>query len=436
MRFFFLSALLLGAGAGAQEPEVTEVPVVDEGDGYTPDEAVAEEPLRLTGYIDVGFAKATGNGSSFLGSDTRVPLDYGNDAFAPAVNSRGEVASTDTQGRFTNGFLPRSVGIGSAPSFLINTTSADVRFQPRGIPVFLFARLQLMPRLLPTGDQTRASSCSRPSAGCPRSRTTSWRSSWAASTRCSASSTWRTKPTCAPASRPSLIARYTTGHGLGAKAFYRFQLPAIWSAVSFNVAATNNGTRIEALVPVDASLTGNFVGSGRVGYELNLQRLQVKAGVSGLYGPRNDQRVATATQWAAAGDLRINAYGVSLAGEFLRLVDEPRTPGACDSQGDGPGPRRAGVGVRASGAAGAGCPTRCRVKTEVVTGVTVYGRYDRRHGQFEGFTEIQTDRFTVGARVDLWDMLASSSRRSSTRSASARPSVDNDVFTSSAVFTW
>ena len=34
---------------------------------------------------------------------------------------------------------------------------------------------------------------------------------------------------------PSLIARYTTGHSLGVKAFYRVQLAPLWSAISLNV---------------------------------------------------------------------------------------------------------------------------------------------------------------------------------------------------------
>ena len=80
----------------------------------------------INGYVDVGFAKAQGDGTSFAPGDTRVPLDYGVDPFAPAVNSRGDAASTDPgrasgNPRFVNGFLPRSAGIGGPPSFLLNT---------------------------------------------------------------------------------------------------------------------------------------------------------------------------------------------------------------------------------------------------------------------------------------------------------------------------
>lgn len=418
-------ALLVASFAFAED-----VPDDDPGEGFTPNEAQAEDPLRITGYIDVGFVKAFGNGSSFGANDSRTPLDYGNDAFAPAVNSRGDVASTDTGGRFTNGFLPRSVGIGSTPSFLINTASADIRFAPRNIPVFLFARLQLMPRFTGQGDSTRVDL--QQAFG----RVSPFKNHEFALFLGRFDSVFgieylENEANLRPGVTPSLIARYTTGHGLGAKAFYRFHLPTIWSAVSFNVAATNNGTRVEALVPIDASLTGNFVGSARIGYELNLQYVQLKLGVSGLYGPRNDQRSTTARQMAIAGDFRFSAFGFSVAGEFLRLHDE-----------QGPGIKYTGMNESeiASGFDVWGGWGRLSYtlpwKTEAFTGLTFYGRYDRRHGQFQGFTELRTDRFTAGLRLDLWDALAIKAEYLFNRELSGAPDVDNDVFTSSAVFTW
>ena len=372
-----------------------------------------------------------GNGTSFSAYDTRSPLDYGVDAFAPAVNSRGEVAGTDTGGRFTNAFLPRSVGIGSAPSFLINTASADVRFQPRGLPIFLFARMQLMPRLSSTGDSTRVEL--QQAFG----RLSPLKNHELALFLGRFDSVFgieylENEANLRPGVTPSLIARYTTGHGLGAKVFYRFQLPTLWSAFSFNLAATNNGTRIEALAPVDASLTGHFVGSGRIGYELNLQRLQVKLGASGLLGPRNDQRSPTASQMALAGDLRVSAFGFSLAGEFLRLIDE-HAPAGGKVTGQGTGELASGFAVWGGwGRLSYSLPW----KTEVLTGITLMGRYDRRAAQFEGYTEVQTDRFTVGARIDLWDVLALKLEALFNRELSGAPNVENDVFTSSAVFTW
>lgn len=442
MKALLSSLMLVSAAAFAADggvlnletleiPVEVEVPADDPGDGYTPDEQQADETLRVTGYIDVGFSKASGDGSSFAPNDNRVPLDYGVDAFAPAVNSRGEVASTDTNGRFTNGFLPRSVGIGSNPSFLINTASADIRFQPRNIPLFFFMRAQLMPRFTGSGDGTRVDLQQAFGRWSPF-KTAELAVFLGRFDSVFGMEYLENEANLRVGVTPSLIARYTTGHGLGAKAFYRVQLPGIWSAVSFNFAATNNGTRIEALVPVDASLTGNFVGSGRIGYELNLQAIQIKVGVSGLYGPRNDQKVATARQMAIAGDFRLYVAGISLAGEFLRLKDE-RGPEAGKYTAVTVGEIPSGFDVWGGwGRLAYTLPW----KGTVVTGVTIYGRYDRRHAQFEGFTEVRTERYTAGARIDLWDFLALKAEYLFNRELAGAPNVDNDVFTSSAVFTW
>lgn len=432
LRVLTASLLCLSAPAFAQEAETVEVPAEDPGDGYSPDEAQAEEALRFTGYVDVGFVKASGNGSSFHPNDTRAPLDYGSDAFAPAVNSRGDVASTDTNGLFTNGFLPRSAGVGGNPSFLINTASADVRFQPRGLPLFLFARMQLMPRFQSTGDATRvdlqqAFGRVSPFKNHEFALFLGRFDSVFGIEYLENEANLRTNIT------PSLIARYTTGHGLGAKAFYRFQLPTLWSAISFNVAATNNGTRIEALSPIDANLKAALVGSGRLGYELNLQALQIKAGLSGLYGPRNDQRGTAARQMAVAVDFRLNAFGLALAGELLWLHDEGGT-GTEKFVGQS-APRELLTDFNVMGGWARAAYT-LPWKGTVFTGVTVYGRYDRRAGTFKGFPTIETDRFTAGARIDLFDTLALKAEYLVNRELSGAANVDNDVFTSSAVFTW
>src|SRR5262249_42156624 len=80
-------------------------------------------PLVITGYVDVGFAKAQGNGTSyppgFVAPVAGAPVDYFVDTFAPAVNSRGEAASIDPGGQPVGGFFPRSAGIGGHPSFLL-----------------------------------------------------------------------------------------------------------------------------------------------------------------------------------------------------------------------------------------------------------------------------------------------------------------------------
>ncbi|HXU80804.1 MAG TPA: hypothetical protein VN914_05370, partial [Polyangia bacterium] len=149
MRRALALVLLLSAGAARAQDEPAAEP-----EGYTP--GTPAPGWAFAGYLDVGFARAEGNGSSFSPDDTRVPADYGVDPFAPAVNSRGEVASIDSGGRFTNGFLPRSLGIGGRPSLFINTVSFDVRYDAASTPVSFFSRVQLLPRFSDQkGSETR-----------------------------------------------------------------------------------------------------------------------------------------------------------------------------------------------------------------------------------------------------------------------------------------
>jgi hypothetical protein len=411
-------------------PETVEIPEDALPGGFTPGESKSDA-LVVTGYVDVGFAKATGNGSSFLDADTRAPLDYGVDAFAPAVNSRGDVASADPKGRFTNGFLPTSVNIGGRPSFLLNVASLDLRYAPRTPPVSLFVRAQALPRFSPGLDASRFELQQAFGKLTPLANEELAVSVGRFDSVFGFEYT-ENEANLRPGITPSLIARYTTGHSLGVKAFWRVQLPALWSAVSLNAAATNSGTRAEALVPPDASLTGVPVGSARLGYELNLTRVQAKLGVSGLYGPRNDQLSPGARQEGFGLDARVTAFGVSVAGELLRLVDE-HGPIAGKYTGQTVGELASGFQVwggwlRLSWTA----PWR----GDVLTALTLLGRYDKRKAQFEGATWVVTDRFTLGARVDLFETFALKAEVLLNRELAGAPSVDNDVFTSSAVFTW
>src|SRR5678809_169246 len=137
------SLLVFAAAARAQD---TEPEPINDSEGYTPPPETAT-PLSINGYVDVGFAKAQGDGTSFAPADTRVPLDYGVDGFAPAVNSRGDAASTDPgPGRVVNGFLPPSAGIGRRPSLLLNTLNVDLRYAAARAPLTVFPRVQFVPR--------------------------------------------------------------------------------------------------------------------------------------------------------------------------------------------------------------------------------------------------------------------------------------------------
>jgi hypothetical protein len=424
-RLLLVTTCLLLASAARAEGNGESEP-----DGYSPPPG-GGAPLSVTGYVDVGFAHATGNGSSFPDQDTRFPADYGVDAFAPAVNSLGDVASSEA-GRFTNHFLPFSAGIGNRPSFLLNVVSLDLRYLPTEAPLLLFTRVQALPRFSRAGDATRVRVDQAFARVSPLA------------TQELAFSVGKFDPVFGieylenPSNlrtgvTPSLIARYTTGQQLGVKGFYRLQLARVWSALSLNLAATNGSPQVESLQTNELSLTGTPVGSGRLGYELDLPAVQLKLGASGMAGPRNDQRNPQVTQRMWGLDARLFVAGLSLAGEVIDLTQQTGTRNE-KLTGTGEGTFATAFHVRGTyGFLGYTLPLPT---FEALGHVTIYGRYDRRRALFDGFTEIVVDRFTAGLRVDLWDALALKGELLFNRELRGAPSVDNDVQTLSLVYTW
>jgi hypothetical protein len=428
-----LTALGPGAGiARAQEPDapaVTEAPPLqDDLPGYVPE---AEPPaLTIGGYLDLGFADAQGDGTSFHPDDQRLPLDYGADSFATAVNSRGDVASSESGGRFTNAFLPRSAGIGGRPSFLLNTVDLDVRHAPRDSAFLVFVRLQFMPRLTPAGSETRvlveqAFGRVQPLRDHELMLFVGKVDSVFGIEYLDNQAPLRTGVT------PSLLSRYTTGPALGGKLLYRLQLAPLLSAVSLNVAATNNAPFSDALQASEASLTGRPVLSARAGYELDLPGFQLKLGGSGMRGPRNDQMDREAGQRAWGADVRAYALGINLAGEYLHL-DQDR----------GAGPKLTGAGPAfiASAFHVRGFWTQLAITAPwsfaVVRRTIVYGRGEQRHAWFEGFSHVKVRRLTVGARLDLGESLALKGELLLNREIEGAPDVDNDVWAASAVWSF
>jgi len=433
-------AMLVARSAAAQEAPALppggddEVDADNDTAGYAPADptppSALGQSLQLAGYVDVGFAKAQGDGTSFAAGDARVPADYGVDAFAPAVNARGDVASTNAGERFVNGFLPRSVGIAGRPSFLLNTVNLDARFQSASAPLMVFTRVQLLPRLSAAGDASRlfveqAFGRVMPFDALELSLSVGKFDSVFGIEYLDNQANFRTGVT------PSLSARYTTGQSVGAKVFFRQQLGPLWSALSLNAAATNSGNMVESLQPSDASLTGAPVLSARLGYELNLPRVQVKLGGSGLRGPRNDQRDRGALQKMWGGDLRVFVAGVALSGEYVR-VDE--------DEGLGPKTTALGTFPLASGFHArvfwAQLAYSARIEAGALRRVTPYARYERRHAWFEGFQPITVDRVTAGLRVDLWDNLIVKGELLVNGEREGAPDVANNVYTSSVVYQW
>jgi hypothetical protein len=396
--------------------------------GYTPP---SPGPTAVaSGYIDVGFADVQGDGSSFAPGDTRVPADYAVDPFATAVNSRGDVANNAAKG-FTNGFEPRSVGIGGQPSFLLNTISTDLRVSNANGSYLVFVRGQAFPRFTSNGDQTnvlieQAFARFLPFSSQELSVTIGKSDSVFGVEYLDNQANLRTGIT------PSLIARYTTGTQLGAKLFYRVQLPSLWSAISVNTAASNGPTFIDSLQTQSASLSGTPVLSARIGYELNLPRFQIKLGTSGLRGPRNDQHSAAKNMRMWGADARICTAGLSISAEYVN-VNEDEGDVAEKLTGQGPAFFASGFAARGFWAQAAwGLP----LSWGALEKVTPYVRIGHRKAQFLGFPEVDVARATAGLRLDFAESVAVKGEWLLNRERHGAPDVDNDVRAVSLVFSW
>ena len=404
-------------------------PALAQQDAYAPPAAV-QAALQITGYADIGVAVAEGDGTSFAQGDGRIPADYVTDTFATAVNSRGDVASTDSHGRFVNGFLPRSMGIGGQPSILFNTFDVDLKYASPTAPLLLFSRVQILPRFGSAGNETRvlveqAFARIVPLSSEELAVSIGKFDSVFGIEYLENEANLRINVT------PSLIARYTTGQSLGVKAFYRVQLPRLWSAVSLNAAVTNGGTLVESLSPPDLSLAGRPIGSARLGFDLNLPALELKAGLSGMYGPRNDQRGVRVHQHAFGADLRLVVAGLSLSAEALDIREDA---GAADKS-NGLGTETLVSAFSARGAYGM-VAYALPLTDGACRRVTPYLRFERRRAQFEGFSAYTVQRVTLGFRLDLWDELAAKAEYLLNGEISGLPPVANNVFTSSFVYSF
>ncbi|HLK92710.1 MAG TPA: hypothetical protein VKZ18_22645 [Polyangia bacterium] len=419
-------------------------------------------PLVITGYVDVGFAKAQGNGTSWPAAwyvNTPAlggPADYYVDPFAPAINSRGEVASVAAPpGTTIGGFLPRSANIGGKPSFLINTADVDLRYTAPELPVMIFTRLQVLPRLydavptpptpdtsegFPAGEYTRlfleqAFGKINPLRNAELAISLGKFDSVFGIEYLDNEANFRVGVT------PSLLARYTTGQSTGLKVFYRYQIIPASSAVSLNVAATNSGTFVEALQGPSRSLTGRPLASGRLGYELNLPRASIKLGASYENGPRNDQQLSPDIPETLYGfDLRVVLPTFVLSGEYVHIAEE-------DAGELGPAvtnpPKLAGTGAYPQITEFYAHGFWVQAAEELPLSIegfrlTIYGRYEQRHAQFPDAagSTLTVDRITGGANVGLGESLQLKAEYLVNRELSGAPQVPNNVFTSSAVWSW
>jgi hypothetical protein len=159
--------------------------------------------------------------------------------------------------------------------------------------------------------------------------------------------------------------------------------------------------------------------------------MQVKLGGSGLYGPRNDQRLRRAKQRMWGVDARLHVAGVSLSGEYMDVKEELGATGKVTGLGSYtlPSPFEA-RGLWAMAA------YTWRAELGPLRAATLYARYEQRHAEFEGFRPLKVSRQTAGFRVDLWESVILKAEVLFNNELYGAPQVDNDVVTSSAVYSW
>jgi hypothetical protein len=207
------------------------------------------------------------------------------------------------------------------------------------------------------------------------------------------------------------------------------------------VAATNSGTFVEALQGPSRSLTGRPIVSGRLGYELNLPRASIKLGGSFENGPRNDQTLSPDIPQTLYGfDLRIILPTLVLSGEYVHVEEEDGgelVPAVLTV------PKLAGTGAypEISEFYAHGFWVQAAEELPLPIDpfrITLYGRYEMRHAEFPDATgsTLTVDRITGGVNVGLGESLQLKAEYLVNRELSGAPQVANNVFTSSAVWTW
>jgi hypothetical protein len=131
-------------------------------------------------------------------------------------------------------------------------------------------------------------------------------------------------------------------------------------------------------------------------------------------------------------DARVFVGPFSVWGEYVNLREDPATAP--------PKPTGSGTYTIASGFKVHGFYLQLAyalpVHDRILSGASVYGRYDHRKGGFDGTPQLLTSRWTVGGRIELWGVLQLKAEVLFNRENAGAPTVDNDVFTTSAVFSF
>ena len=277
----------------------------------------------LTGYADVGFFAAQGDGTGYVEdigppSARYFPQYAGQyawvflgDILSPAINSRGEPADLGNPPGIDRLDLIDSNG---APGFIVNEVNLTLNgaFAPTILGV---ASLDFMPRTgtnFRLGDAFEIDIAQLEWRVGDRQRTSIFIGKF--DSVIGIEYRWR-KSNQRFGITPSLIARYTTGTPVGIK--FRTRLGPD-DLVTVAGAVTNGSSVIEPFGFYDETdSNAGKTASGRISIVPPLP-FRLELGVSGLYGAQDRALDSRHPIWFAGADLQVSLPRLWLAAEFLR----------------------------------------------------------------------------------------------------------------------
>jgi hypothetical protein len=381
---------------------------------------LGEVRLRFLGYADVGFFKAAGDGVAYaLDPGKRyhpehrdaAPWVFYGDPWANPVNSQGD--SADLGLDRTNIARWDPLRSGGRPTFLVNMVNLGM-VASLGQELLFETSLNFEPRqgrLGSPGDHVEVDLAYL-----------EWVPFAALDLHLFAG---KFEPTFGLEYRqrkasdrynvtPSLIARYTVGTQVGLKVRGSF----FEKALNYNLAVTNGSPSTERFGHFGEELDSNAgkTLSARIGYRLPL-RFHVELGASGAFGPQDLQPDDRVAQWQVGGDLKLVAGDFTLRAEYLQAT----APGGGISSAD----TLSAEGYYVDG------------WYQVAPWFGVYARVDRRIALLRSLPNLYASdvgRLTGGVRLDINFHLFVKAEYLRIVNFGAAPDLNDDVFTTSAVF--
>jgi hypothetical protein len=428
-----LAVLWVSSPAAADDTLDDRLSKLEEDLAHTKEQVKGLLPLtgRISGYLDFGFFRVSGNGSGIrpdLGNAVLpeyagvVPGSwvFMGDPLSTAINSRGEPADTDGSRAVT--FDP--VHSGGKSSFIVNALNLNL-FAGIGSDLVLQALVDFVPR---GRDVSNPDGLFLGDFLDVKLAYVEWRvplesfrlSLFAGKVDSTLGYEYRVEEAPDRISvTPSLICRYTCGRPLGLKARARF----LDDALVFNLAVTNGSSFWEGF-PFYDEIDSNDVKtvSGRVSYRFPIGS-GLEIGASGAIGAQDLQSDDAVLQWHIGGDLHLDWNDLDLAAEYVKGKAEGKTDSAgpaCD----------VAPCLDYQGAYGL-------LGWRATNWLMPYARVDWRdalHRSGASFVYIsQLARVTGGLRLELGTAVIIKAEYTLNRELGRIPQFDDDVFTSSLV---